>query len=94
MAGTRDTTEGTKLPKDTQAELVRLGSKSSTLAINNNDHEGEQTEPWTAELLNWLLSQRKGGKCRRHDLKPSHGLIHAHSDTLLSADAEFEIDVE
>lgn len=56
FAGTRDTT-APYTPIEAHNELVRLGSTVTELSILNNDHEGLQTEPFTAELLEWLLGK-------------------------------------
>lgn len=69
--GTYDDVAGTAIPRATQAELERLGSKSSQLLEFPCDHIAMQRAPWIKEVFQWLLShqgpaQRSGrGKLRQ-----------------------------
>lgn len=65
VGGTGDTTAPVE-PKDTYDELVRLGSKKAVLTMMEDDHEGLQRDPWSTELLKWLLDQRRGEETKQY----------------------------
>ncbi|KAK9896626.1 alpha/beta-hydrolase [Cystobasidium minutum MCA 4210] len=74
FAGTKDMT-APQTPIDTAKELQRLGSKVVDLTVLENDHDGLQTQPFTADLLRWLLTYKhpKAGStgCRNNSRKRS-----------------------
>lgn len=61
--GLSDTTAGFKDPQSTQAEIVKLGGKLSTLTeMSGKDHSAMSTAPWTdTDLLSWFLKQQRSG---------------------------------
>jgi hypothetical protein len=58
-SGAKDTTAPLWRAQETQNELIRLGSKTSTLFALDIDHQGLQTAPFNVDMLSWLLSQKQ-----------------------------------
>ena len=61
FAGAYDNTAGQEGGKKTTNELVKLGDTNAKIAIVNTDHSGMSTQPFSADLLNWLLQQKRSG---------------------------------
>jgi len=59
--GTYDNTAGTESPRKTQKQLLTLGSEVSTLNEIACDHSGLSTKPFTTDLMNWMLKNKRSG---------------------------------
>ncbi|KAL7009453.1 hypothetical protein EMMF5_001084 [Cystobasidiomycetes sp. EMM_F5] len=61
FSGSQDTTIPASWAQGTQSKMSSLGDSSSTLTILNTDHSGLTSQPFTTDLLNWMLSHSGSG---------------------------------
>ena len=67
FSGAYDSTIKPEWAKETQAKMESLGDANSQLTILNTDHYGLTTQPFTPQLLNWMLSITKSGGTPSND---------------------------